>query len=122
MSDSVERIKADAIKLVSEYWNCANVYRCIDCPSKIGAERPFEYYGTFNCAQAMNLDIVERTIKVMDSRMERTCHMELRKHGANYDVFYFDCCDKEYAESKTDKYASFVIGNVCPYCGARVVL
>lgn len=66
MSDSVERIKADAIKLVSEYWNCANVYRCIDCPSKIGAERPFEYYGTFNCAQAMNLDIVERTIKVMD--------------------------------------------------------
>lgn len=122
MNDSIERIKEDAVKLAYQYWNCANVFNCEKCPSKIGEQKPYEHYETSNCLEAMNLDIVERTIKVMDSRMERTCHMELRKHGANYDVFYFDCCDKEYAESKTDKYASFVIGNVCPYCGARVVL
>lgn len=50
---------------------------------------------------------------------ERTCHMELRKLGATYDVFYFDCCDEEYAESRTDR-ASCISGKVCPYCGARV--
>ena len=52
---------------------------------------------------------------------ERTCHMELRKHGATYDVFYFDCCDKEYAENRNDTHASDISGDVCPYCGAKVV-
>lgn len=52
---------------------------------------------------------------------ERTCHMELRKRGAIYDVFYFDCCDEEYSENRTDQYASGVSGKVCPYCGAKVV-
>lgn len=52
---------------------------------------------------------------------ERTCHMEFRKHGAIYDVFYFDCCDEEFSESRTDQYASGISGNVCPYCGAKVV-
>lgn len=58
----------------------------------------------------------------IDTRIkERTCHMKLIKHGANYDVFYFDCCDKEYVENRNDKYASGISGDVCPYCGARVI-
>ena len=72
---------------------------------------------------------VETLIKYWNTRAkdidtptnECTCHMELRKHGATYDVFYFDCCDKEYAENRNDKYASGISGDVCPYCGARVV-
>lgn len=51
---------------------------------------------------------------------ERTCRMELRKRGATYDVFYFDCCDEEYSENRTDQYASGISGRVCPNCGARV--
>lgn len=52
---------------------------------------------------------------------ERTCHMELRKQGMVYDVFYFDCCDKEYVENKCDGQASKISGDVCPYCGAKVM-
>ena len=54
-------------------------------------------------------------------RSERTCHMELRKHGAVYDVFYFDCCCKEYAEYRNNPPDSRISGDVCPYCGAKVV-
>ena len=119
--DSIELIREDAIKPFDKYWNCVTIDNCIDCHSKIDGTTPREHYGTNGCLKAMKIDLIERTVKVMKNRAERTCHMELRKRGANYDVFYFDCCDKEYAENKTDKYASFVIGDVCPYCGAKVV-
>lgn len=68
MNDSIERIKEDAIKLVSEYWNCANVYTCEKCPSKIGEQKPYERYETFSCSGAMQLDIIERTIEVMKGK------------------------------------------------------
>lgn len=119
MNDSIERIKEDAVKLTNKYWNCE--YVCNYCSSRIEELKPYKYYGTMDCTEAMKIELIERTVKVMERSMERTCHMELRKSGANYDVFYFDCCDNEYAENKTDKYASFVIGDVCPYCGAKVV-
>ena len=66
MNDSIERIKEDALKLVPEYWNCANVYTCEKCPSKIEKQKPYEYYETFSCSGAMKIDLIERTIKVMD--------------------------------------------------------
>lgn len=62
-----------------------------------------------------------RLADLIEPEPERTCHMEFRKHGAIYDVFYFDCCDEEFSESRTDQYASGISGNVCPYCGAKVV-
>ena len=52
---------------------------------------------------------------------ERTCHMKLREHGIIYDVFYFDCCCKDWVENRSDQPASKIIGDVCPYCGAKVV-
>ena len=58
---------------------------------------------------------------LIEPEPERTCHMELRKQGVVYDVFYFDCCDKEYAENRNDSNASKISGDVCPYCGAKVV-
>ena len=121
MNDSIDRIKEDSLKFVEQYWNCANVYTCEKCPSKIGEQKPYEYYETLGCSGAMQMDIIERTVKVMESNMERTCHMKLLRHGANYDLFYFDCCDKEYAENRNDNYASCISGDVCPYCGAKVV-
>lgn len=52
---------------------------------------------------------------------ERTCHMKLRERGIIYDMFYFDCCGKEWVENRGDKAASKISGDVCPYCGAKVV-
>lgn len=52
---------------------------------------------------------------------ERTCHMECVKSGPLYDVFRFDCCDKEYSESRTDDGATELPFEVCPFCGAKVV-
>lgn len=62
-----------------------------------------------------------RLADLIEPEPERTCRMELRKRGATYDVFYFDCCDEEYSENRTDQYASGISGRVCPYCGAKVV-
>ena len=66
MNDSIERIKEDAVKFAYQYWNCENAYNCIDCPSKIDGKTPYEYYGTFNCLEAMNIELIERTVKVME--------------------------------------------------------
>lgn len=124
MNDSIERIKEDAIKPFYQYWNCATaddcMNCCISCNSKIDGKRPSEHYKT-GCPYAMNLDLIDRTVEVMNGSVERTCHMKLLKHGATYDVFYFDCCDNEYAENRNDNYASVISGDVCPYCGAKVV-
>lgn len=66
-------------------------------------------------------DMRMRLADLIEPEPENTCHMEFRKRGAIYDVFYFDCCDEEYAESRTDQYVSGISGRVCPYCGAKVV-
>lgn len=52
---------------------------------------------------------------------ERTCHLECVKSGPFYDVFRFDCCGKEYSESRTDDGATELPLAVCPFCGARVI-
>lgn len=112
MNDSIERIKEDAIKLVSEYWNCANVYRCIDCPSKIGAERPFEYYGTFNCTEAMKIELIERTVEVIKCNVERTTTRNKTKKKYGRDVPVCECCRYSIGDKRY---------NFCPNCGAKVV-
>lgn len=52
---------------------------------------------------------------------ERTCHVEQVKSGPLYDVWRFDCCDREYSESRTDDGATELPLLVCPFCGAMVV-
>ena len=52
---------------------------------------------------------------------ERTCNMTLKKSGPYYDVWYFDCCNKEWSEARCDNGVSDYPGIVCPYCGAKVV-
>lgn len=52
---------------------------------------------------------------------ERTCRLECVKSGPFYDVFRFDCCGKEYSESRTDDGATELPLAVCPFCGAKVV-
>lgn len=71
MNDSIERIKADALKFVEQYWNCANVFTCEKCPSKIGEQKPYEHYETFSCSGAMQIDLIERTVKVLGGFKEK---------------------------------------------------
>ena len=52
---------------------------------------------------------------------ERTCNMTLKKSGPYYDVWYFDCCNKEWSEARCDNGVSDYPGIVCPYGGAKVV-
>lgn len=86
--------------------------QCESCGSSTG------YWFTIDQA----IEAWNTRIKSIDTSVkERTCHMELRKQGMVYDVFYFDCCDKEYVENKCDGQASKISGDVCPYCGAEVV-
>lgn len=66
-------------------------------------------------------DDVARRLADLIEPEERTCHMECVKSGPFYDVFRFDCCGKEYSESRTDDGATELPLAVCPFCGARVV-
>lgn len=62
--------------------------------------------------------------QVIDDRdyvPERTCHMTLKKSGPFYDVWHFDCCDKEWSEPRCDDHYTELPGTVCPWCGAKVV-
>lgn len=52
---------------------------------------------------------------------ERMCKMTLKKSGPFYDVWHFDCCDKEWPEPRCDSNVVDYPGVVCPYCGAKVV-
>ena len=71
MNDSIERIKADSFKCVPEYWKCSYIEDCIKCPSKIDGRTPFEHYGIYSCYNAMILDLIERTVKVMGMMEDR---------------------------------------------------
>lgn len=65
-------------------------------------------------------DVADRLADLIEPE-ERTCHIECVKSGPFYDVFRFDCCGKEYSESRTDDGATELPLAVCPFCGAKVV-
>lgn len=65
-------------------------------------------------------DVADRLAELIEPE-ERTCHLECVKSGPFYDVFRFDCCGKEYSESRTDDGATELPLAVCPFCGAKVV-
>ncbi len=57
--ESWERLAEDARKDMVDYWSCRGI-NCIDCPSKVGGETPYQRYAVVNCTCAMNLDIAAR--------------------------------------------------------------
>lgn len=52
---------------------------------------------------------------------ERTCHMTCKKSGPFYDVWHFDCCNKEWSEPRCVNGIVDYPGLFCPWCGAKVV-
>lgn len=62
-----------------------------------------------------------RLADLIEPEPERTCVRTLIKSGPVYDVWHFDCCDREYAENKTDAGATELPLNVCPFCGTGVM-
>lgn len=66
-------------------------------------------------------DIAKRLADLIEPEPERTCVRTLVKSGLVYDVWHFDCCDREYAENKTDAGATELPLNVCPFCGTGVM-
>lgn len=71
MNDSIEHIKADAFKCVPEYWKCSYIDDCSKCHSKIDGKKPNEHYGADSCFNAMALDLIERTVKLMGGFKEK---------------------------------------------------
>lgn len=61
--DTIERIRADAVKNFDKYWGCEGVC-CSDCPAKVDGKKPYERYGTEVCGTAMLKDVVRRTEEV----------------------------------------------------------
>lgn len=58
--DSMERIRADAVKTMALYWGC-DEWVCCDCRHE---PNPKERYGVVSCLKAMKLDIIRRTEEV----------------------------------------------------------
>ena len=117
MNDSIERIKEDSLKFVEQYWNCANVFTCEKCPSKIGEQKPYEYYETFSCSGAMQINLINRAVKVMDSRMERTCILEECGREEKLYGHFYDCSNCGYELPLVYS----LVYNYCPNCGSKVV-
>lgn len=118
IEDSIELIKEDAIKLTNKYWNCE--YACNYCSSRIEELKPYKYYGTMDCTEAMKLDLIERTVKVMENRAERTC----KGHRCEEtDEWVCHECGGSLAGCMFDPVRDgFVcVPNFCPNCGAKVV-
>ena len=67
------------------------------------------------------LSRVKYHLHLIEPEPERTCVRTLIKSGPVYDVWHFDCCDREYAENKTDAGATELPLNVCPFCGTSVM-
>jgi hypothetical protein len=67
------------------------------------------------------IEALKRLADLIEPEPERTCVRTLVKSGPVYDVWHFDCCDREYAENKTDAGATELPLNVCPFCGTGVM-
>ena len=68
--DTLERIKADAIKEDAEYWGCVGVTTCKNCPALVNGESPDERYEVEgSCQSAMVLDLLARQRKVLEGML-----------------------------------------------------
>ena len=64
--DTQERIDADAMKRVDDYWGCVGVL-CEDCPVKIDGKTPKQRYNVPDCATVKLLELLRRQSE-LDSR------------------------------------------------------
>lgn len=64
--DTQERIDADAMKRVDDYWGCVGVL-CEDCPVKIDGKTPKQRYNVPDCATVKLLELLRRQ-RELDSR------------------------------------------------------
>lgn len=65
--DTQEKIDADALKDVWEYWGCNGV-GCSKCPALLDGKTPRERYGTECCSDSRNLDLLRRQ-RELDARL-----------------------------------------------------
>lgn len=65
-TDTLDKIKADAIAFYTDYFGCSSPDRamCHECPSLIEGKKPYKYYGAPSCIQAKDLDIIRRVQEV----------------------------------------------------------
>ena len=94
----------------------------------------FSLYARYNCdisdlareaAREMydkiEAELMDELLRLNGYVPERTCHMTPVKHGTVFDVWKFDCCGFEFAESGCERGQTELPGTWCPNCGARVV-
>lgn len=64
--DTMERIEADARKIVNEYWGCH--YECQCCPAIVDGEKPYERYANRgkSCTQAQYIHLLQRQREVLE--------------------------------------------------------
>ena len=63
--DTIERIKADAMKMFNDYWGCGDA-ECHCCPAVVDGKKPYDRYGTDSCAKAQRLDLLHRQREVIE--------------------------------------------------------
>ena len=61
--DSWERLKEDANKNYTEYWECDGI-PCYDCPAIVDGKQPDKRYKSANCSEAVKCDLVRRAKKL----------------------------------------------------------
>ena len=94
-----------------------------NCAWWLGEGCAVAYVGD-NCKSAFeneNANNGKELIEAWNTRAERTCHMNLVKDGSIFDVWKFDCCGFEFAESGCERGQTELPGTCCPNCGAKVV-
>lgn len=67
--DTLERIEADAMKMLNDYWGCGDA-ECRCCPAMVGRKKPYERYCTEGCAAAQKLDLLRRQREVLERGQE----------------------------------------------------
>lgn len=65
VTDTLERIEADAMKKFADYWGCCDA-GCSYCPVIVDGKKPNERYGTESCAIAQKLDLLRRQREVLE--------------------------------------------------------
>lgn len=76
--DTQERIDADALKLVTDYWGCAGVC-CSQCPACVDGQKPYMRHGVGDCIEAKTLDLLRRQRELCAKEADGFCHRGERR-------------------------------------------
>ena len=69
MTDTIERIEADAMKTFTDYWGCGDA-ECHRCPVMVDGKKPYERYDIDGCINAQKLDLLRRQREVLERGQE----------------------------------------------------